>query len=482
MISFKMLGKARGRRVQGTTAAVLLTGSLFQYPPSKPWLGLLVGLVIWSLTIIPVMAAEAPPTLDLKEALRLAWKANPTLQVSRLQELIAGEDVVRARSGFLPQVKAEVGQTIYDDPIKTKFPGASGSGGASTLPMTNRNFWSSKVFVDQTIFDFWATPSRYQAAVQGKQASILDTAQTRDNIFLNVCQGYFRTLRSQKMVVVAEQEVVDLKAHLKIARDQFEFGVNTYNDVLQAEVSLADAEQRLIIANTDVIDIRSALNKVLMLPISAPTALKDEKLVQPAADLDQATEVALKRRSDLKASQDRIKQQEWMVTQTRAGYFPRIYAQGGHTWQQNSVWVHNSQYFGIFGLQWTLFSGLDTKAQVVQAKDKVAQLLEQQKDLNQQVQLDVQTAYLKVKETAERIRVTEKAVTQGEENLRLNEERYKEQVGTATDVIDAQTLLTKTRVNYFTALYDHQMAKAQLLWAMGGINELFAQENPANAR
>ena len=483
MISFKVLRKARGRRGQGTGIPGLLTRSLFQYPPKKIWQGLLLVLIIWSLTGISGRAAEPPPTLDLKEALRLAFKANPTLQVSRLQELIAGEDVVRARSGLLPQLKAEFGQTIYDNPTKLRFnvPGATG-GGPATFPMTNRNFWSSKVYVDQLIFDFWATPSRYQAAVQGKQASILDTAQTRDNIFLNVCQGYFRTLRAQKMIVVAQQEVTDLKAHLKIARDQFEFGVNTYNDVLQAEVNLADAEQRLIIANTDFVDIRSGLNKVLMLPISAPTVLKDEKLVQPAADLDQATEVALKRRSDLKASQDRIKQQEWVVTQTRAGYFPRISAQAGQTWQQSANWLHETQYFGIFGLQWTIFSGLDTKAQVAQAKDKVAQLLEHHKDLDQQVRLDVQTALLKVKETAERIRVSEKAVTQGEENLRLNEERYKEQVGTATDVIDAETLLTKTRVSYWTAIYDHQMAKAQLLWAMGGINELFAEEKGGHAK
>ncbi len=474
MMSIKVLGKFSKRGESGPRASAP--------PASKLWRRLLLGLIMWSLTIISGGAAEPPPTLDLKEALRLAWKANPNLQVSRLQELIAGEDVVRARSGFLPQLKAEVSQTIYDDPIKARIPGGSAAGGADALRMTNRNFWSSKVYVDQTIFDFWATPSRYQASVQGKQASILDTAQTRDNIFLNVCQGYFRTLRAQKMVVVAEQEVVDLTAHLKIARDQFEFGVNTYNDVLQAEVSLADAEHRLIIANTDVIDIRSALNKVLMLPVSAPTVLKEESLVQPAQELDRATQVALKRRSDLKASQDRIKQQEWTVTQTRAGYFPRIYAQAGHTWQQNSTWVHDSQYFGIFGMQWTIFSGLDTKAQVAQAREKVGQLLEQHKDLDQQVRLDVQTALLRVKETADRIRVTEKAVTQGEENLRLNEERYKEQVGTATDVIDAQTLLTKTRVNYYTALYDHQMAKAQMLWAMGGINELFAKENAANAR
>ena len=446
-----------------------------------PWTLVSLSLLLWQLTLIPGRAAEAPPTLDLKEALRLAWKANPTLQVSRLQELIAGDEVVRARSGFLPQVKADVNQTIYDDPTKVKITAGGLAPGGVSFPQTNRNFWSSKVSVEQLLFDFWGTPARYQAAVLGKSASLLDTAQTRDNIFLTVAQGYFKTLRAQKLVVVAEQEVVQLRDHLKIARDQYEFGVVTYNDVLQAEVSLADAEQRLIVARTDVIDIRSGLNKVLALPIAQPTVLKEEDVQIRPWELPEATAAGLKQRSDLKATVDRIQQQERVVTQTRAQYFPRIFAQAGHTFQENDVTVHDSQHYAIFGMQWSLFTGLDTRAQVRQARERLAQLRVQQQDLKEQVKLDVQTAYLSVKDTAERIRVTEKAVTQGEENLRLNEERYKEQVGTATDVIDAQTLLTKTRVNYWTATYDHQMAKAQLLWAMGGINELLPPEKSQNA-
>jgi outer membrane protein TolC len=257
--------------------------------------------------------------------------------------------------------------------------------------------------------------------------------------------------------------------------------VVTYNDVLQAEVSLADAEQRLIVAKTDAIDIRSALNKVMALPVSAPTALKDEKLETRPWGLEEATDNAVKQRSDLKAAGERISQQEKVVTQTRSQFFPRFYAQAGMNWQQNEFMLHDTLWFGIFGMQWTLFTGLDTKAQVAQAKLRVSQLKEQQRDLDDQVRLDVQNAYLRVKETADRIRATEKAVTQGEENLRLNEERYKEQVGTATDVIDAETLLTRTRVNYWTAVYDHQMAKAELLWAMGAINDLLPQEKPRHA-
>ena len=190
----------------------------------------------WSLCAAPAAAATSP-ALDLKEALSLAWKANPNMQISRLQALIAGEEVVRARSGFLPTVKSEVSQTINDNEVQTKIPPGTipGQTGSLTFPTTNRNFWSSKTYLDQTIFDFWGTPSRYQAAVLGKSASLLDTAKTRDDLFLSVSQGYFRTLRAQKLEVVAQQDVADLKAHLKIARDQYEFGVVTYNDVLQAD-------------------------------------------------------------------------------------------------------------------------------------------------------------------------------------------------------------------------------------------------------
>ncbi len=451
---------------------------------SSPWRLILLGWLTWSLAMAsPGIGAEAPATLDLKAALGLAWKANPTLRVSRLQSLIAGEEVVRARSGFLPTMKSEVSQTIYDDQLKTKIPAGTIPGFSTTIimPSTNRNFWSSKTYVEQTIFDFWLTPSKYQAAVLGKSASLLDTAKTRDDLFLGVAKGYFSTLQDQKLEVVAREDVADLKQHLKIAEDQYQFGLATFNDVLQAQVSLADAEQRLLVAKTDTIDSRAAFNKLLALPVSAPTVLKDEKLETRPWGLEDATEAALKQRSDLKASTERITQQEKVVTQTRAQYFPRFYAQAGQNYQQNDYLLHDSSWFGIFGLQWTLFSGLDTKAQVAQAKLGVTQLQEQHKDLDEQVRLDVQNAYLKVKESADRIQVTEKAVNQAEENRRLNEERYKEQVGTATEVIDAQTLLTRTRVNYWSALYDHQMAKAELLWSMGGINILLSQEESQSA-
>ena len=63
--------------------------------------------------------------------------------------------------------------------------------------------------------------------------------------------------------------------------------------------------------------------------------------------------------------------------------------------------------------------------------------------------------------------VAAQAISQAEENLRINENRYRENVGTGTDVIDAQTLLTQTRTDYDQALFDYQVAIARIRKAAG---------------
>lgn len=67
----------------------------------------------------------------------------------------------------------------------------------------------------------------------------------------------------------------------------------------------------------------------------------------------------------------------------------------------------------------------------------------------------------------EKIQVTKDAVSQAEENLRINKIRYKEGIGTATDVLDAITLLTTAETNYYRAVYDFRRAQAGLMYATG---------------
>jgi outer membrane protein TolC len=83
------------------------------------------------------------------------------------------------------------------------------------------------------------------------------------------------------------------------------------------------------------------------------------------------------------------------------------------------------------------------------------------------IELEVKQAFLRTKESEKNITTIEKAIEQAKENLRITEERYKEQVSTTTDVLVAQTLFTETMTNYYNALYDFKIAKSVLYRAIG---------------
>jgi outer membrane protein len=104
------------------------------------------------------------------------------------------------------------------------------------------------------------------------------------------------------------------------------------------------------------------------------------------------------------------------------------------------------------------------------AKEKLSRLSQsklRKDEILDNIELEVKQSYLRTKESERNIVTIEKAIEQAKENLRITEERYKEQVSTTTDVLIAQTLLTQTMTNYYNALYDFKIAKAILYRAIG---------------
>jgi outer membrane protein len=84
--------------------------------------------------------------------------------------------------------------------------------------------------------------------------------------------------------------------------------------------------------------------------------------------------------------------------------------------------------------------------------------------------LEVQEAYISLKESEKNIGVARKSIDQAEENFRISEVRFREQVSTTLELFDAQTLLAQAKVNYYRALYGYQIAQARLQKAMGNLS------------
>jgi outer membrane protein len=85
------------------------------------------------------------------------------------------------------------------------------------------------------------------------------------------------------------------------------------------------------------------------------------------------------------------------------------------------------------------------------------------------VALQVRQAWLDTQETGKRIDVARTALASAEENLRLARDRYNQGLTNHTEVLEAETLRTRSHTNYYAALYDAAFARLRLKRATGDL-------------
>ncbi|HEY9835635.1 MAG TPA: TolC family protein, partial [Vampirovibrionales bacterium] len=88
-----------------------------------------------------------------------------------------------------------------------------------------------------------------------------------------------------------------------------------------------------------------------------------------------------------------------------------------------------------------------------------------------QVRLQVEQAYFNLRSNFENIQTSNIAVDQARESLRLARLRFQAGVGTQTDVLTAETELTRAQNNRLRAIVTYNRALASMERAIGNVNE-----------
>ena len=149
--------------------------------------------------------------------------------------------------------------------------------------------------------------------------------------------------------------------------------------------------------------------------------------------------------------------------------WPQLALSGGFNYQQNKYQVFQDLWSATLGLKWDIFDGGVTRHNANALIQKAGSLINLRNDAASIIALQVRQACLDVEETHKRIDVTRDAVAQSEENLKVVKDRYREGVGTNTEVLDAEILRTRSHTNYYNAIYDAVMANIRLKYAAGDL-------------
>jgi outer membrane protein TolC len=410
------------------------------------------------LFILSAATAPAAP-LTLRACLDKAAVGNHALKVAAHDQTIADENVNLSRSGYLPRIDFQGGYTAQQAPQSISLE-------ARSIETQDADFGFFSASLYQTLYDFGRTGARVGRAKASRDAAAFAYTGLEKEVFLQVVSTYFGILEAQNLVAAAEEEVLQMTDHLRVAKNLYEQGVVTRNDLLQAEVRLAGSRQRRLEAANRLENAWLSLNYLTGDSAGFRAELDREAVIEPPPPQSDIPD-AIMARAELQAQRKSVEESEQAVLESRSGYYPELFAKLGVDYVQNSKVKEQAIMAATVGLKINLFDGLATSSryrQAVKSRSRNEDLLRQ---LEAELFLEYQTAANDAGVARERISVMEEAIRQGEENLRINKDRYQEQVGTATDVIDAQTLLTQTRTDYSRAVFDYQVAIARVKRALG---------------
>lgn len=412
-----------------------------------------------SLLILVASSCWGAP-LTLSECLQKARDNNPELRSAAWESRMAEQGVRQASSARYPRLDGQVGYTVQQDPQAAIISGR-------IVELQDSDYTSGGLTAGYTIYDFGRRQARIRQARAQAGAARNSLEAEKSDVALQVIGAYFGILEANRLVTTAGEEVTQVQEHRRVAQSLFDEGVVTRNDILQAEVRLAAARQNLLARRNHLDNVWLRLNYLTGNAPAFRGELNETDSMTGGTDNAPDPAAALTRRSELLALRQGVEAARAGLDESRAAFFPELFTRLALEYVDNSKYREQTIMSATVGLRMNLFDGFATSATRDLASQQHARAQDLLRQAEAQVRLEIDTADNDLRVATERIGVAEAAIRQSRENLRINRERYQERVGTATEVLDAQTLLTQTSTDFYRAQFDRQVAAARLKRALG---------------
>jgi outer membrane protein len=399
--------------------------------------------------------------LTLEEGLKIVAETGRDVKIARSDEEAARSSVSLARSPWLPAVDLYGNETWLRYQPEAKF-------GTLIAPTSQDKFLTYGVRATEVLYDFGKTSSSIDAAKYGLRAREIETQRAQNRSALEFIIAYYNLLEAEKLLQVAGEDVQRYEAHKKDADDRYSAGVVTKNEVLEADVKLADSHQRYLTADNLRSLRASRVNSLLLRPLNDAVQPEEIKKTPSAGiTLEQAWAAAEAESPEIQVIDAGVRAKEESVKAVQAEYLPSFFLSGGYEYQENQYMVFPRNWSLVAGVNINLSSGGATSSRVSVGRSELLSLRITRDKIADAVRLDVKSAYLDLQSSSQKIEVMKTSVASAEENLRLQRLRYQEGVGTALEVLDAVTLLSAAQSDSWRALYDFERAEAGLLYSMG---------------
>jgi outer membrane protein TolC len=435
--------------------------------------------------------------LTADEAARRAAGTSPDLRARQQTTAAseAGED--SARAGWLPRLSASAGYQRLSDiqaPLlglpTARFvasPSQPGPASAATpllvLPDIRfpvyLNSYVLRAGLTVPVSDYFLrVPPSVAAASHATRAAASDERSGRLKVMADARVAYYQWVRGKGQLVVAEQALVQARERLEDARKGLAAGSLSRADVLRAE-SLVENSTLLVERARNAATFAEDQLRVATHDAGAGSFEVGEDILAEigpmpgGADLEALQRDGLARRHELRTLDHSAASLREQARVARAGAFPRLdvsanllYANPNPRYQPAEDVFHATWDVGVT-LSWTPtdIPGSTASAAGLAARESAVEA--QKEALRDGLSLEIKQAWLASSEAQVAIASSRKALASAEESYRVRRDLFRNGRGILVEVLDAETELTRARLELLNSHIDARIARVRLLRASG---------------
>ncbi|TAK61289.1 MAG: TolC family protein [Methylobacter sp.] len=420
-------------------------------------------LIAGLMSVLIILTATEASAETLEDAWSIAIENNHQIKSAKADTSASEQQLNSVKGQRLPSLNVSSGYTQFSETptAKTQIDGQTAQFNTSQAGSVK-----AQAIASVPIF----TSGRISHSIDAAEAS-LQAVQSNEitsvlNIKMQVAEAYVTVLRKESALQVAQSHVDMLGQHMKDVNNLFDQGVVARNDVLAANVELVNAQQLVVQANNQLDVARAHYNRLLDRNLANAVKLVHQFPNVPKETLSDLSSNALKMRPELAALAQQTESLEQQAESAKADLLPQVAVNGGYQYQENRYQAFQGMWMANVGVEWKIFDGSSRHRSDTITRQAIS-LKEQRDDLTTMIGLEVRQAWLDFQETQKRITVTQQAIAQADENLKVTADRYQQGLSTNTDVLKAEDLRTTTHGNFNDANYDAALAVLHLRRAIG---------------
>jgi outer membrane protein TolC len=421
---------------------------------------------------------NAPMQLTLAQAIDLALKQNRDIKLAQLAVVDSQHKKESARSDYFPHISNQSSVLHITDLAGVSIPAGAFGNHPDTGAIPGQNLvldqggltsYTSGTGLEQPLTQMFKIRASNRAATADINSAKIQVNQAENAIALKVRQLYFGILIAQLKQKAAAEQVAAGEVKLQESLQDVERGNALDVAVLESRASALDARQAALTQRLQIHDLTINLNDLMGLPLNTSLALDADASAAPipVPSREECIRIAQQHSPEIQAAKQSVEKAKAGLSAAKDAYIPDITGLARYSYQSGVPFlVHNFGTFG-FTLSYDLFDGGKRIAGIKDAQTVLAEAELNLTKVEDEVEVEVETAYDKVEQLQDLTGVAAEALKAREEASRVTDRRFEQTAALDSARSEAHAKAISAEASYLEATLGLSLAQGDLKRTIG---------------